>query len=63
MTPRSEPDAAERPRPLTAREIGEKLDALRAALAEAGRPAPAGHPRAVAPRDLLRLLSPLSSRN
>jgi hypothetical protein len=51
------------PRPLTVTEIGDKLAALHDAIAAAAAPAPAGHPRRIVPRDLLKLLSHLTSRN
>ena len=50
-------------RPLPAREITIRLDEILDAVSRVARDAPRGAPRILAPCDLVRCLSPYTSRN
>ena len=51
------------PRPLPAREITIRLDEALDAVARVARGGPGRRPRLIAPSDLVRCLSPYTSRN
>ena len=51
------------PRPLASSEIAFRLDAILDAVSRDARDAPRGAPRILAPCDLVRCLSPYTSRN
>ena len=55
--------APEAPRPLTAGEIGRRLDLLRDEMSGAADAARSGAPHPIAPAELLRRLASLTSRN